>query len=236
MLRDRRPHGTPTRLLVTASAARTSPERPGPCRMADRCSQQGPGLCTHQAWESQSMEPSKAEFRFLSRTDSDLLQQRHYHPNESHCLPGRSLALQERQRQCMPLGIRFPSYTLSCLWKPPHQEQRCSAPRTAPGRGTAGSRLPPLGAPSPAGIAATASICFAMQKSIALTAEIHFRSAAITDVGSFLVWGKKKKKSFSFSSYNLALNNWLPWQRLQYRLKFPLSLLSCLTRTFIYIR
>lgn len=49
-------------------------------------------------------------------------------------------------------------------------------------------------------------------------------------------FGGKKKKSFSFSSYNLALNNWLPWQRLQYRLKFPLSLLSCLTRTFIYIR
>lgn len=42
---------------------------------------------------------------------------------------------------------------------------------------------------------------------------------------SSLLW-KKKKKSFSFSSvinsYNLALNNWLPWELLQHRLRFPL--------------
>lgn len=55
-----------------------------------------------------------------------------------------------------------------------------------------------------------------------LLLQVQLGSAAIAGPPCF----GKKKKSFSFSSvinsYNLALNNWLPWELLQHRLRFPL--------------
>lgn len=156
----------------------------------------------------------KPEFRFLSGTDRDSLQQSQQHPNKSHCSWGGSPTLQERQQQ----RAHRASVLLHTACPPLAAPRRSRAVQHLGQR--RGTRTPgaPRRAEAPA--ACRARLC----------------PAAIADVGSFLVWKKKKKESFSFSSYNLALNNWLPWQRLQYRLKFPLSLLSRLMRAFIYIR